>query len=239
MKKAIILAGGKGTRLAPMTNFINKHLLPVYDNPMIFHPLKTLVEAGLTDIMIVTGHEHAGGFINLLGNGEEFGCNLTYRAQERPNGIAGALKLCKDFVGNDPFAVILGDNIFEDDIKSAVANYNPGFAEIFLKEVEDPNRFGVAEIEDDEVISIIEKPRSPISNLAVTGLYFYNEEVWNIIDTFEPSYRGELEITDLNSWYVEQGKMRHRILEGYWSDAGQVESLYQASTFVRSRKLKT
>ena len=238
MQKAIILAGGSGTRLAPMTHFINKHLLAVYDNPMIFHPLKTLVEAGLTDIMIITGHEHAGGFINLLGNGENYGCNLTYRVQQQPNGIAGALSLCKEFVGDDPFAVILGDNIFEDSIKPAVFHHDENYAQIFLKEVPDPKRFGVADIKDGEIISIIEKPREPATNFAVTGLYFYNKEVWPMIDKLEPSGRGELEITDINNNYVEFGKMKHRIIKGYWSDAGTHESLFKASEFVRSRKIK-
>jgi glucose-1-phosphate thymidylyltransferase len=236
--KGIILAGGHGTRLQPMTNVTNKHLLPVYDKPMCYYPINTLTTAGIKDIMFITGSEHAGGFINLLGTGKNFNASFTYRVQDGAGGIAEALGLCEDFAKNEPIVVILGDNIFEDNIEKQVDNFSKDYskARVFLKKVEDPTRFGIATIEDDEIISIEEKPKNPKSELAVTGLYFYNSSVWNIIKLLKPSNRGEKEITDVNNWYVKQHLMKHEIIEGFWSDAGQVESLYRASTFIRSKK---
>jgi glucose-1-phosphate thymidylyltransferase len=217
-----------------MTKVTNKHLLPVYDKPMVYYPINTLVTAGITDIVILTGSEYAGDFINLLGDGKDFGANFTYRPQRGAGGIAEALGLCKDFVRDEPMAVILGDNIFQDGIKHRVDMYKQDHscAHIFLKEVEDPKRFGVATIDEDRVIEIAEKPSNPRSNFAVTGLYFYNAAVWNIIENLKPSGRGELEITDVNNWYIQNGLMKHEILEGFWSDAGTPSSLYKSTKFI-------
>jgi len=238
--KGIILAGGFGTRLKPMTEVTNKHLLPVYDKPMIYYPLETLKKGGIKDIMILTGNEHAGDFINLLGNGKELGVSLTYRTQSGAGGIAEALGLCRDFVGNEPMVVILGDNIFTDDIKEYVDDYKRDHnnAVVFLKKVPDPKRFGVAIVEDGFIKNIIEKPQLPTSDLAVTGLYFYNASVWHIIDNLTPSDRGELEITDVNNWYIQNSVMKYKEVKGFWSDAGQIESLYRASTYIRSLRMK-
>jgi len=231
--RGVILAGGNGTRLLPMTLTTNKHLLPVYDNPMIYYPINTLVSAGIKDIMIVTGKEHAGDFINLLGDGSNFGANFTYRTQQEAGGIAAALWLCKDFAQDDPIAVILGDNIFGDNIKDRVDSYvkDSDKAKVFLSSVDDPERFGVATIVNDVITEIEEKPKNPKTNFAVTGLYFYNKLVWDVIRRLEPSARGEQEISDVNNWYIQNGMMRHEILEGFWSDAGQPYSLYKASTY--------
>jgi len=237
--KGILLCGGAGTRLQPMTLVINKHLLPVYDKPMCYYPLNTLVQNGITDIMIVTSNEHAGGFIHLLGNGEKVGANLTYRTQTKAGGIAEALGLCESFAGKEPVAVILGDNIFDDidfSIKNTFKNYTQG-AHIFLKSVLEPERFGIATIEDDEIVDITEKPKNPKSNLAVTGLYIYNSSVWHVIRNLKPSKRGELEISDVNRWYLDQRMLQHSILDGYWSDAGTPESLFRTSEYVREQYL--
>jgi len=234
--KGIILAGGFGTRLKPMTNVTNKHLLPVYDKPMIYYPIDTLVSAGIKDILIVTGSEHAGDFLNLLGDGSEFGCNFTYRVQTGAGGIAAALALGEDFAGNEPIVVILGDNIFDFNFKNAVENFDESGAEVFLKEVNDPERFGVATINNDSVIKITEKPSNPETNLAVTGIYFYNYLVWQVIKKLVPSERGEKEITDVNNWYVEHGLMKHRIIDNFWSDAGMPESLFKSSEHIRNKR---
>ena len=238
--KGIILAGGYGTRLKPCTSVTNKHLLPVYDKPMIYYPLKTLKNGGIKDIMVLTGNEHAGDFINLLGNGKEIGGNLTYRTQSGAGGIAEALGLCADFVDKDPMVVILGDNIFTDDIKKYIDEYKRDYnnAVVFLKEVPDPSRFGVAIVHDGFIKNIIEKPMLPTSNLAVTGLYFYNSSVWHIINNLTPSARGELEITDVNNWYIKNSMMKYNIVKGFWSDAGTVESLFKASRAIRNLKNK-
>lgn len=237
--KGIILAGGTGTRLEPMTKVTNKHLLPVYDKPMIFYPIETLVRAGVKDIRILTGNESAGDFIDLLGNGEDFGASFTYKTQKGAGGIAEALKLNKDHVGNDPFVVILGDNIFLSDISDEVKDYdeNHGHAVVFLKEVDRPERFGVATVEDGYIRKIVEKPQIPESKFAVTGLYFYNASVWNIIQLLKPSHRGELEITDVNNWYIKNSCLKYKVVKDFWSDAGTVESLYFASTEVRKHRL--
>ena len=233
--KGIVLAGGLGTRLLPMTRITNKHLLPVYNKPMIYYPINTLVSAGIQDIMIITGTESAGDFINYLGDGRDFNVNLTYRVQHGCGGIADALSLCKSFAGNNPVVVMLGDNILEDNIKPYVEEYanSNNHAVVFLKEVEDANRFGVASISGDRILKIIEKPKEPETNLAVIGLYFYNHWIWDIISSLKPSARGELEITDVNNWYIEKQMMKYYKIKGYWTDAGTPESLYRASSYIR------
>jgi len=235
--KGVILAGGLGTRLMPCTKITNKHLLPVYDKPMIYYPLKTLVGAGLSDIMIVTGGNNAGDFLRLLGNGSEFGLkDISYTYQEGEGGIADALKLAEDFADNDKIAVMLGDNVIESDITGAVKEFNrqEKGAKIFLKEVDNPERFGVAEIKDGRVINIAEKPEKPVSSYAVVGIYMYDNDVFEIIRSLKPSDRGELEITDVNNEYIKRGTMAYSILEGWWTDAGtSFESLFRASSLVR------
>jgi len=235
--KGVILAGGLGTRLMPCTKVTNKHLLPVYDKPMIYYPLKTLVGAGLSDIMIVTGGNNAGDFLRLLGNGREFGLkDISYTYQEGEGGIADALKLAEDFADNDKIAVMLGDNVIESDITGAVKEFNrqEKGAKIFLKEVDNPERFGVAEIKDGRVINIAEKPEKPVSSYAVVGIYMYDNDVFEIIRSLKPSDRGELEITDVNNEYIKRGTMAYSILEGWWTDAGtSFESLFRASSLVR------
>lgn len=233
--KGIILAGGTGSRLYPLTKVTNKHLLPVYDKPMIYYPLQTLIDAGITEIMIVSGRGHAGHFLELLGSGADFGVHITYEIQEKAGGIAQALGLADDFLDNEHVTVILGDNIFEDNVLDAVKTFRSG-ARIFLKEVPDAKRFGVAQIRGKNIISIEEKPAKPKSNLAVTGLYIYDADVFEIIRTLKPSGRGELEITDVNNEYIRLEKMDFSMLHGYWSDAGTFESLFRASELVRSIK---
>ena len=234
--KGVILAGGLGTRLMPCTKVTNKHLLPVYDKPMIYYPLRTLVNAGLKDIMIVTGGNNAGDFLRLLGNGKEFGLkDISYTYQEGEGGIADALKLAENFIDKDKMVVILGDNIIGDDISNAVNEFErqDRGAKIFLKEVSDPERFGVAEIEEDRVINIEEKPQKPKSNYAVAGLYMYDSDVFEITETLKPSGRGELEITDVNNEYIRRGTMTYSVLKEWWTDAGTFESLFRASRLVR------
>ncbi|MGB4422370.1 MAG: sugar phosphate nucleotidyltransferase [Methanosarcina flavescens] len=230
--KGVILAGGTGSRLYPLTKVTNKHLLPVYDKPMIYYPLETLISAGIKDIMIVSGRGHAGHFLELLGSGVDFGVHFTYEIQEQAGGIAQALYLAKDFVDGDNVTVILGDNIFQDNVKDDVKNFKTG-AKIFLKEVPDAHRFGVAELKGKKVIGIEEKPKVPKTNFAVTGLYIYDSEVFDVIRTLKPSGRGELEITDVNNYYVNKGAMEYTVLEGFWSDAGTFESLLRAGMLVR------
>jgi len=233
--KGIILAGGTGSRLYPLTKVTNKHLLPVYDKPMIYYPLYTLIDAGITEIMIVSGRGHAGHFLELLGSGMEFGISLTYEIQEKAGGIAQALGLAKNWADDDNITVILGDNIFQDSVKKDVESFREG-AKIFLKEVPDAKRFGVAEIVKNKVVTIEEKPRSPKSNYAVTGLYLYDSEVFSVISTLQPSGRGELEITDVNNSYLQQGLIQYAILKGFWSDAGTFDSLLRASVLVQQNK---
>ncbi|MCB9358698.1 NTP transferase domain-containing protein [Candidatus Woesearchaeota archaeon] len=231
--KGVILAGGNGTRLSPCTKVTNKHLLPVYNKPMIYYPLQTLIDMGIKDILIVSGPGHAGHFVNLLGSGKEFGIKISYEVQDNAGGIAQALSLAEDFADNENISVILGDNIFEDRFQ--VDNFKDG-ALIFLKEVEDANRFGVATLDqNNKVISIEEKPKRPSTDYAVTGLYIYDSDVFDIIRTLKPSARGELEITDVNNSYIKNKKMRAEIIQGYWSDAGTFESLYKASTLVKEK----
>jgi glucose-1-phosphate thymidylyltransferase len=230
--KGIILAGGTGSRLFPLTKVTNKHLLPVYDKPMIYYPLHTFINAGINEIMIVSGRGHAGHFLELLGSGMEFGISLTYEIQETAGGIAQALGLAANWADDDDVAVILGDNIFQDNVKADVTSFKAG-AKIFLKEVTDAQRFGVAELKKNYVISIEEKPQSPKSNYAVTGLYLYDNEVFSIIRTLKPSGRGELEITDVNNSYLKKEMMQYAILKGFWSDAGTFDSLLRASILVQ------
>lgn len=233
--KGIILAGGLGSRLLPMTRITNKHLLPVYDRPMIYYPLQCLINAGIDDIMIVTGGNHAGDFLRLLKNGREFGLkHLNYTYQEGEGGIAEALGLCEHFSDGEAVCVVLGDNIIEGNIQEPVERFRRrgSGGMILLKEVPDPQRFGVAEIEAGRVVRITEKPADPRTNLAVTGIYMYDARVFEIISTLEPSRRGELEITDVNNRYAEWGELDFQILEGWWTDAGTVESLHRASEMV-------
>ena len=233
--KGVILAGGLGTRLFPLTKITNKHLLPVYDRPMIYYPIQTLVNAGIEDIMIVTGGRKSGDFLSLLGNGKDFGLkHLNYTYQEGEGGIAEALGLCEHWAAGEPVAVVLGDNLIERNIKHAVDQFRAqgGGGKILLKEVHDPERFGVATMEGDKVARIVEKPREPESNLAVIGIYMYDARVFEIIKALEPSERGELEITDVNNWYIEDGSLTADVLEGWWTDAGTFQSLHHASKLV-------
>jgi len=233
--KGVVLAGGLGTRLYPLTKVTNKHLLPVYNKPMIYYPILTLVEAGIKDILIVTGGNSAGDFLKLLGNGREFGLShLSFVYQEGEGGIAAALSLAEYFCDNDKIVVILGDNIVEKSIKKEVEIFEKQEkgARILLKEVENPERFGVAEIKDGKIVRIIEKPKIPPSNLAVTGIYMYDNQVFDIIRTLKPSERGELEITDVNNKYLEMGQLTYGILDGWWTDAGTFDSLLKANILV-------
>jgi glucose-1-phosphate thymidylyltransferase len=233
--KGIILAGGLGTRLHPLTRVTNKHLLPVWNKPMVHYPIECLVKAGITDIMLVTGGNNAGDFLRLLGNGAEFGLkHLNYTYQQGEGGIADALRLCEHFADGEPVCVVLGDNIVEKNILQARKNFdeqNVG-AKILLKEVPDPERFGVAEVDGRKVVRIVEKPKLPKSRFAVIGIYFYDGRVFDIIRTLKPSARGELEITDVNNAYIAEGAMTFEVLEGWWTDAGTFESLHRASNLV-------
>lgn len=222
--KGIVLAGGTGSRLYPLTKVTNKHLLPVGNKPMIFYPIEKLTGAGIDEILIVTGTEHMGDVVNLLGSGKDYGCRFTYKVQDEAGGIAQALGLAENFVGSDSMTVILGDNIFETDLTKAVQNYPGEGAQILVKQVEDPERFGVAEIEGDRVIGIEEKPDQPKSDYAVTGIYMFDASVFGLIKHLKPSNRGELEITDVNNDYIRRGEMKYSVLDGWWTDAGTPES---------------
>jgi glucose-1-phosphate thymidylyltransferase len=236
--KGVILAGGLGSRLHPLTRVTNKHLLPVYDRPMIHYPVEALVSAGITDILIVTGGSNSGDFLKLLRNGREFGLkHLNYTYQEGEGGIADALSLAEYFVDGDPVCVVLGDNIFENGIGPVVTGYPGSGARVLLAEVEDPERFGVPEIDGDRIVRIEEKPAAPKSQYAVTGVYVYDHRVFEIIRGLEPSARGELEITDVNNRYIEWGALTYGVVDGWWTDAGTFESLHRASTLVRDRDL--
>lgn len=233
--KGVILAGGLGTRLHPLTKITNKHLLPVHSQPMIYYPIQALINAGITDIMIVTGGNSAGDFLRLLGNGKEFGLkHLNYTYQEGEGGIADALSLVEHFADEDPICVILGDNIIEKNIRAAADQYREqgGGAKIMLKRVHDPQRFGVPELDGDKVLNIEEKPKDPKSDFAVIGVYFYDNTVFDVIRTLVPSGRGELEITDVNNHYIRRGEMTWNELDGWWTDAGTFESLLRASNLV-------
>jgi glucose-1-phosphate thymidylyltransferase len=233
--KGVILAGGLGTRLYPLTKITNKHLLPVFDRPMIYYPIEALIGAGIRDIMIVTGGKKSGDFLSLLGNGSDFGLkHLNYTYQKGEGGIAEALGLCEHWAAGEAVCVILGDNIIERNVARAVRNFQEQKvgAKIMLKEVHDPERFGVAELKGERVLSIEEKPKRPKSNLAVIGIYLYDARVFEIIKTLEPSDRGELEITDVNNWYIRDCSMTYEVLEGWWTDAGTFESLLRAANLV-------
>ncbi|MFH1389807.1 MAG: sugar phosphate nucleotidyltransferase [Candidatus Margulisiibacteriota bacterium] len=234
--KGIILAGGTGSRLYPLTKVTNKHLLPVGKWPMIYHPIKKLVNAGIEEILIVTGVEHMGDIVNLLGSGREFGCRFTYKVQDEAGGIAQALGLAENFVGSDKMIVILGDNIFQDELSFFVEKYSKQTrgARILIKKVQDPQRFGVVELNGDKIVSIEEKPKRPKSNFAVTGIYFFDAEVFTIIKKLKPSGRGELEITDVNRAYAKRGGLGFDIISGWWSDAGTFESLERAAKMVEN-----
>ena len=235
--KGVVLAGGLGSRLYPLTKITNKHLLPVFDKPMIYYPIQCLVNAGMTDILVVTGGNYAGHFLQLLRNGSDFGLRrLGYAYQDGEGGIADALKLAEEFADGDSICVVLGDNIIEGNIKKAADDFaaQGGGAKILLKEVHDPERFGVATVDDDgKVLRIVEKPKEPETNLAVIGIYMYDAEVFDICRELKPSDRGELEITDVNNEYVRRGTLTSEKLNGWWTDAGTFESLYRSSTLVR------
>lgn len=237
--KGVILAGGLGSRLRPLTLVTNKHLLPVYDQPMIHYPIQCLLNAGIQDIIIVTGGDHAGDFLKLLKNGRQLGIrHLEYAYQEGEGGIAEALKLAEEFADGEKICVVLGDNIIERNIRKAAGDFftQPSGAKLLLKQVPDPERFGVVRFEDDSpesaIAEIIEKPSKPPSNYAVTGIYFYDSTVFDICNEQEPSARGELEITDVNNTYLRRGDLTHDILDGWWTDAGTFESLFRASKLV-------
>lgn len=241
--KGIVLAGGLGTRLYPLTKITNKHLLPIYDRPMVYYPIQTLVNAGINDIMIVTGGNNAGDFLKLLGNGSEFGLkhlDFTYQAEE--GGIAQAIGLCEYFTGGEKIVVILGDNIIEKNVKTSVSRFKrqKDGAMIFLKKVKNPEEYGVAEIRGGRVINIVEKPKRPKSNLAVLGIYMYDNRVFDIVRSLKPSRRGELEITDVNNAFIKDGSMRYEMLTGGWADAGESINAYNDTINLvrRQRTLK-
>jgi glucose-1-phosphate thymidylyltransferase len=233
--KGIILAGGMGTRLMPCSLVTNKHLLPVYNKPMVYYPLMVLLKAGIKDILIVSGPEHAGHFLNVLRSGKEFGVKFSYAIQEKAGGIAEALGIAEEFAEGESIAVILGDNIFED--RFDFSDFKEG-GRIYVKEVSDPRRFGVVEFDGDRVTNIVEKPENPKTNYAVTGLFLYDNKVFDIIKTLKPSGRGELEITDVNNKYINDGKLDAKMVENFWSDAGTFESLHKASVYVKSKSNK-
>ena len=233
--KGVVLAGGTGSRLHPLTKITNKHLLPIYDKPMIYYPIQTLVDAGIREIMVVTGGKIAGDFLRLLANGKEFGLNqIQYAYQEGEGGIAEALSLAEHFAEGQKLCVILGDNIIGSSIREAVNDFRrqPAGAKILLKEVPDAKRFGVAEVRGDRIVGIEEKPEKPKSNYAVTGIYMYDETVFDKIRTLVPSARGELEITDVNNAYIREGGLSFSFLDGWWTDAGTFESLLRAANYV-------
>lgn len=232
--QGVILAGGQGTRLSPLTKVANKHLLPVYDKPMIHYPINTLMGFGVTDICIITGGEYVGRFAEYLGDGSDFGCSLTYKVQEKAGGVAHALALAESFVKRDVLA-ILGDNIFESMDHMI---FSENMATIFIKQIDNPGRFGVVELEGNTVIGIEEKPKHPKSSMVVTGLYHYPKDVFDVIRTLEPSERGELEITDVNNHYIKEGRLQTEAVKGFWSDAGTVQSLLDSSNWSCKQRSK-
>lgn len=233
--KGVVLAGGTGSRLYPLTKVTNKHLLPVGRKPMIYYPVEKLTEAGIGEILIVTGTEHMGDVVSLLGSGKDFHCRFTYKVQDEAGGIAQALGLAQNFCGGSKLCIILGDNVFEDSLSEGAADFDAralgpeGGSQLFLKEVPDPQRFGVATVEAGRITRIVEKPAQPDSNLAVTGIYMYGPEVFDIVRTLKPSGRGELEISDVNQEYVSRGAASFNLLSGWWTDAGTFESLARAN----------
>jgi glucose-1-phosphate thymidylyltransferase len=238
--KGVILAGGLGTRLAPLTKITNKHLLPIYNKPMIFYPIQTLVDAGVRNLLIVTGGNNAGDFLRLLGNGRAFGLpHINYTHQEGEGGIADALRLAEHFAGGDQIVVMLGDNVVEKDIRRGVAAFRKQKrgARVYLKKVANPSAYGVAELRGDRIVSIVEKPARPKSSYAVLGIYMYDGAVFDIIKTLKPSRRGELEITDVNNAYIKRGQLAYDILDGWWADAGaSAEKLLETSLLVAQRE---
>lgn len=237
--KGIILAGGSGTRLRPLTRVTSKQLLPVYSKPMIFYPLETLLQAGIKDILIIVAPDHAGDFLKLLGSGKEFGCKFTYEIQDKPEGLAQAFLIGENFIGKDQVTLILGDNLFEDDFSDAISSFKEG-GRVFAKKVTDPERFGVVEFDHNhKALSIEEKPEQPKSDYAVTGLYIYDNSVVHKAKNLAPSPRGELEITDVNNLFLQEGKLDVAFVEGKWFDTGTFESLHAAIEFARDKELKS
>lgn len=232
--RGVVLAGGTGSRLMPLTKVTNKHLLPVGQKPMIYYPIGKLISVGIEQILIVTGVEHMGDVVGLLGSGREFKCQFTYRVQDEAGGIAQALGLAENFASGKPLVVILADNIFQVPLKPYVERFiaQKGGARVLLKQVPNPQRFGVAEFSDGKIVRIVEKPKKPKSDYVVTGIYFYDTSVFDIIRTLKPSGRGELEITDVNDAYIQKGQMAYDILDGWWTDAGTFESLVKANDLV-------
>jgi len=235
--KGIILAGGSGTRLRPLTQVTSKQLLPIYNKPMIYYPLETLIKAGIRDILIIVAPDHAGDFLKLLGSGKEFGCRFTYEIQDKPEGLAQAFLIGENFIGDDDVTLILGDNLYEDDFSEAITSFKVG-GRVFAKQVSDPERFGVVEFDENKVaVSIEEKPEQPKSDYAVTGLYIYDNTVVKKAKSLDPSARGELEITDLNNVYLKDGQLDVAFVEGAWFDTGTFEAMHQAIEFIRKREL--
>ncbi len=233
--KGIILAGGRATRLRPLTKITSKQLLPIFDKPMIFYPIETLVQAGIKEILIIIAPDYAGHFLNLLGSGKEFGAKFTYEIQEDPRGLADAFIIGENFIGKDNVTLILGDNIFDHDFSGSIKNFSSG-ARIFAKKVDDPARFGVVEFDDsNKVLSIVEKPEQPKSDYAVVGMYIYDNNVVNIAKSLAPSERGELEITDVNNMYLQQGTLDVDIIEGVWEDAGTFDSLLRVNNIMAEK----
>jgi glucose-1-phosphate thymidylyltransferase len=238
--KGILLAGGTGSRLYPLTKVTNKHLLPVYNKPMIYYPLLTLKEAGITEVLVVSGRGHCGHFLELLGSGSHFDMKITYEVQEEAGGIAQALGLAESFAGDDKVMVVLGDNIIEDNLASAVKDFEKqeSGSKIFLKEVENPESYGIAKLEAERIVSLVEKPSAPASNLAVIGCYMYDSSVFDVVKTLKPSGRNELEITDVNNFYLSRGDLTFGVLSGFWGDGGEsFDSLMEASRLVASSRL--
>jgi len=237
--KGVVLAGGTGSRLYPLTRVTNKHLLPVGRYPMIFHPLMRLRRAGVTEIVLVTSPEHMGDVVNLLGSGSRMGLDLTYRVQDEPGGIAQALSLCQNFVGDEPFVVVLGDNILGSDIRHEVQAFESQIAltgsgaRVLLKEVHDPERYGVPEFDGDRILRVIEKPSVPPSSFSVVGIYFYDASVFSFIDHLKPSERGELEISDVSNMYADKKTLTHGVLTSWWGDAGTFDGLEEAGKLAR------
>ena len=232
--KGIVLAGGTGSRLMPLTKVTNKHLLGIGKKPMIYYPIEKFISIGIQEILIVTGVEHMGDVVSLLGSGKDFGCKFTYKVQDEAGGIAQALSLAENFIGDDLMVVILGDNIFQVNLKEYAKKFQQQKtgARLLLKQVPDPSRFGVAEVDGDKVINIEEKPKKPKSDYAVTGIYFYDPKVFDIIKTLKPSARGELEVTDINNAYLRKGLLQYDVMKGWWSDAGTFESLTYVNELV-------
>lgn len=236
--KGIILSGGSGTRLSPLTKVTSKQLLPVYNKPMIFYPLETLLKAGIKDILIIVAPDHPGDYLKLLGSGREFGAKFTYEIQDKPEGLAQAFIIGSEFIGEDNVCLILGDNIFEDDFSGTIKNFRSG-GHVFAKEVSDPERFGVVKFDENmKVVQIEEKPKNFLSNFAVTGLYIYDNRVVEVARQAKPSARGELEITELHNWYLTRGELKVDIVKGDWIDAGTFDALFKASELARKRALK-